>query len=76
MLQSRLKSLYGKCGKHHGKFATFGTYLAGSRTMTTSMVDIDLHYQVFMLALRVSSAFIQRLEIYGHIFLVCKIFIP
>jgi hypothetical protein len=76
MLLSRLKNLYAKCGRHHGKFATSGTCLAGFRIMTTSMLDIDLHYQASMLALKVSSVFTQRLETYGPIFLVCKMLEP
>jgi hypothetical protein len=73
MLLSKPKNLYAKCGRHRGKFATSGTCLAGFRTMTTSLVDIDLPYQVSMLAFEVSSVYTQRLEIYGPIFLVCKI---
>lgn len=76
MLLSRLKNLCAKCGRHHGKFATSGTCLAGFRTTTTSIVDTDLLYQVSMLALKVSSVFTQRLEIYGPISLVCKIHWP
>lgn len=57
-------------GKHHGSSVISEIFQSGYKIMISYMLAIDHLYHLFMLVSKVYFVFIQKLEIFGLIYLV------